>query len=263
MKIIESIVVGKHSSDDCEDGTAITADFAAVADGSTSKTPRRIDPDKSNGRLAMEIITSYIESSLDRNATCDDFCQGVTAAVHDRYIMAGADINWLKSHPEDRLTASAIVYSNARREIWMVGDCQCLIDGHLVTNSKPSEAVIAARRAHLMEGGKTAAEARAMIEPDLVRTMREGQNIKYSVIDGFEIYRPDVRIVDAGEAAHIVLASDGYPFLAPTLRESETLLKRQLREDPQNIKFFKATKGLRQGNVSFDDRSYISISVRE
>lgn len=261
MRIIESRVVGKHVPADCEDGIVVTADFAAVVDGSTSKTPHCIETGKSNGRLAMEIITSYIESSLDRNATCDDFCRGVTAAVHDRYIMAGADTDWLRSHPEDRLTASAVVYNDARKEIWMVGDCQCMVDGQLVTNGKPSEAVIAARRALLMEDGKTAQEARAMIEPDLVKAMREGQNINYSVIDGFEIYRPDVRIVDAGKAAHIVLASDGYPFLAPTLRESEALLARQLRDDPQNIRFFKATKGLRQGNVSFDDRSYISIKI--
>ena len=33
----------------------------------------------------------------------------------------------LKEHPEERLTASAILYSRTRNEVWMVGDCQAII----------------------------------------------------------------------------------------------------------------------------------------
>ena len=58
-----------------------------------------------------------------------------------------------------------------------------------------------------------------------------------------------------------VLASDGYPFLHPTLKESEAALARQLADDPQNISSFVATKGLVEGNNSFDDRAYIRLTV--
>ena len=57
MKIEESYICGKHTKADCEDGMVITPWFAAVIDGSTSKTPRRLDPTMKNGRLAMLIIS--------------------------------------------------------------------------------------------------------------------------------------------------------------------------------------------------------------
>jgi len=53
------------------------------------------------------------------------------------------------------------------------------------------------------------------------------------------------------------MASDGYPFLKRTLADSEKLLQTHLHNDPQNINEYIATKGLVDGNVSFDDRSYI------
>ena len=41
MNITEHFICGKHTAADCEDGIVITNDFAAVIDGSTSKTPTR------------------------------------------------------------------------------------------------------------------------------------------------------------------------------------------------------------------------------
>ena len=65
----------------------------------------------------------------------------------------------------------------------------------------------------------------------------------------------------AGGITGIVLASDGYPFLKPTLSESEEALEEQRRRDPLNITTFKATKAFRRGMNSFDDRSYIRFTV--
>ena len=50
MKIAEQFIQGKHSAADCEDGIVVTDHFAAVIDGSTSKTPFRLDPAVKNGR---------------------------------------------------------------------------------------------------------------------------------------------------------------------------------------------------------------------
>ena len=58
-----------------------------------------------------------------------------------------------------------------------------------------------------------------------------------------------------------MLASDGYPTLLPTLHESEKALAQHLTDDPQNITDFIATKGLVDGNVSFDDRAYIKLTI--
>ena len=131
MKIIESKIVGKKSQESCEDGMVITDDFIAVIDGSTSKTPKHLNPDMKNGRYAMMLISEYIREELKADASVDDFCQGVSAYIYNKvYEKLGVEKR-LKEHPEERLTASAILYSRTRNEVWMVGDCQAIIDGKL------------------------------------------------------------------------------------------------------------------------------------
>ena len=286
MKIIESSIIGKKSQEVCEDGMVITDDFIAVIDGSTSKTPKHLNPDMKNGRYAMMLISEYIREELKADASVDDFCQGVTAYIYNKvYEKLGVEER-LKEHPEERLTASAILYSRTRNEVWMVGDCQAIIDGKLYENGKPYEQEIARKRVELIEQGLSPAEARKQIEPLLIEAMLSGQNQTYTVIDGFPIYREGVKVVSVSDScsvqdsvpasdsvpcsdsasasgtisvssSEIVLASDGYPFLKPTLAASEAALAEQIANDPQNIHSFIATKGIVEGNKSFDDRTYI------
>ena len=277
MKIIESSIIGKKSQEVCEDGMVITDDFIAVIDGSTSKTPKHLNPDMKNGRYAMMLISEYIREELEADASVDEFCQGVTAYIYTKvYEKLGVEER-LKEHPEERLTASAILYSRTRNEVWMVGDCQAIIDGKLYENGKPYEQEIARKRVELIEQGLSPAEARKQIEPLLIEAMLSGQNQNYTVIDGFPIYREGVKVValktkpasssietyfqeqtkPVSSPNEVVLASDGYPFLKPTLAASEAALAEQIANDPQNIRSFIATKGIVEGNKSFDDRTYI------
>lgn len=292
MKIIESSIIGKKSPAACEDGMVVTDDFIAVIDGSTSKTPKHLNPDMKNGRYAMMLISEYIREELKADASVDDFCQGVTAYIYNKvYEKLGVEER-LKEHPEERLTASAILYSRTRNEVWMVGDCQAIIDGKLYENGKPYEEKIAQKRVELIEQGLSPAEARKQIEPLLIEAMLSGQNQTYTVIDGFPIYREGVKVVSVSDSSsvqdsvpasdscsvqdpvscsgsasasdtipssssEIVLASDGYPFLKPSLAASEAALAEQIANDPQNIHSFIATKGIVEGNKSFDDRTYI------
>ena len=284
MKIIESSIIGKKSQEACEDGMVITDDFIAVIDGSTSKTPKHLNPDMKNGRYAMMLISEYIREELKADASVDDFCQGVTAYIYNKvYEKLGVEER-LKKHPEERLTASAILYSRIRNEVWMVGDCQAIIAGKLYENGKPYEEKIARKRVELIAQGLSPAEARKQIEPLLIEAMLSGQNQTYTVIDGFPIYREGVKVVSVSDSSsvqdsvpasdsvpcsdsasasgtisvsssEIVLASDGYPFLEPTLAASEAALAEQIANDPQNIHSFIATKGIVEGNKSFDDRT--------
>lgn len=298
MKIIESSIIGKKSPEACEDGMVVTDDFIAVIDGSTSKTPKHLNPDMKNGRYAMMLISEYIREELKADASVDDFCQGVTAYIYNKvYEKLGVEER-LKEHPEERLTASAILYSRTRNEVWMVGDCQAIIAGKLYENGKPYEEKIAQKRVELIVQGLSPAEARKQIEPLLIKAMLSGQNQTYTVIDGFPIYREGVKVVSVSDScsvqdsvpasdscsvqdpvpasdsvpcsdsasasgtisvssSEIVLASDGYPFLKPTLAASEAALAEQIANDPQNIRSFIATKGIVEGNKSFDDRTYI------
>lgn len=268
MKVIESSIIGKKSPEACEDGMVVTDDFIAVIDGSTSKTPKHLNPDMKNGRYAMMLISEYIREELKADASVDDFCQGVTAYIYNKvYEKLGVEER-LKEHPEERLTASAILYSRTRNEVWMVGDCQAIIDGKLYENGKPYEQEIARKRVELIEQGLSPAEARKQIEPLLIEAMLSGQNQTYTVIDGFPIYREGVKVValktePVSSPNEVVLASDGYPFLKPTLAASEAALAEQIANDPQNIHSFIATKGIVEGNKSFDDRTYIRFSVEK
>ena len=257
MTITEQFICGKHTAADCEDGIVITNDFAAVIDGSTSKTPKRLDPSMKNGRFAMLLISEYIKQ-MPTDYTMNNFCRGITLRIAEEYAKRGIAEDMAK-HPEERLTASVIIYSNSRKEVWMVGDCQAIIDGEHYDNSKPYEQEIAMQRATLIKNGMSPKEARCAIEPQLIKAMLEGQNRQYAVIDGTPIYMPDTRIVTASHC--VVLASDGYPTLLPTLHESEEALAQHLTDDPQNITDFIATKGLVEGNVSFDDRAYIKLTI--
>ena len=286
MKIIESCIIGKKSQEACEDGMVVTDDFIAVIDGSTSKTPKHLNPDMKNGRYAMMLISEYIQEELKADASVDDFCQGVTAYIYNKVYEKLEVEERLKEHPEERLTASAILYSRIRNEVWMVGDCQAIIAGKLYENGKPYEEKIARKRVELIAQGLSPAEARKQIEPLLIKAMLSGQNQTYTVIDGFPIYREGVKVVSVSDSSsvqdsvpasdsvpcsdsvsasdtipssssEIVLASDGYPFLKPTLAASEAALAEQIASDPQNIHSFIATKGIVEGNKSFDDRTYI------
>ena len=277
MKVIESKIEGKKSPESCEDGLVVTADFIAVIDGSTSKTPHHLSPDMKNGRYAMVLISEYIQHELKPESTVEDFCEGVTSYIYNKVYRQQGIEEQMQAHPEERLTASAILYSKAKNEVWMVGDCQAIIDGKLYENNKPFEDIVARRRVELIRQGFTPQEARKTIEPLLIQAMLEGQNKTYTVIDGFPIYQKGVKVVslnapqknvetDVADSLplptkEIVLATDGYPFLKPTLTESEEALAHLLAYDPQCTHEFIATKGIVVGNKSFDDRTYIRFQI--
>ena len=292
MQIIEQNLIPKNPKKKSEDGIVVTPDFVAVIDGSTSKSQYRHSLFRSNGRYAMQLVSRYIRR-MPKTTNSEAFMRGVTAYIRKHY--KKSMLPRLVEHPEDRLTCSAVIFSRVCREIWMIGDCHCLLNspskirggqGALTShqealtspssiyydNPKPYEAELAAMRAEevqrQMAAGKTADEllrndtARPTIIPRMLETMRQ-QNVSYSVIDGFPIDRQHVRIITLDlQPWEIILASDGYPFLCPTLAESEGRLRQQRESDPLNIgPDFQATKAFHPDFNSFDDRSYIRFTV--
>ena len=253
-----------------EDGIVVTSDFIAVIDGSTSKTKRRHCPLMSNGRYTMLLISRFIRK-MPANTSCHEFCMGVTKTIRKHYWLR-FPVNRMKQHPEERLCASTIIYSRLRREVWMVGDCQCLIGGEYFDNPKPYELSLAEMRVkkvkELLAQGVTQHEllqahdpAREVMIPTMLEVM-QNQNVTYAVIDGFKIPENKVKVIPLDfHKWEIVFASDGYPKLSNTLEESEKLLDFQRKTDPLNIGEFKATKAFVEGNNSFDDRSYIRFEV--
>lgn len=270
IESIESLVAGKINEATCEDGVVVTDDFAAVVDGSTSKSSFQLHPTLSNGQYAMQKVCEVV-GSLPRTTSLEEFCKTVTQQFQETFHFMGIDLALLSSHPENRPTASAAIYSRYREEIWLVGDCQCLVNNVFHDNPKPHESSIAAHRARLIEQwlheGKESISSlrikdrgREMIVQDIVATCSR-QNKDFAVIDGWPIAIEKVKVIVAGKAAEIVLSTDGYPWLYPSLARTESALKKLLEEDPLCIRTYQATKGQMAGYSSFDDRCYLRIKV--
>lgn len=270
MQIIEQALIPKNPTKKSEDGIVVSDDFIAVIDGSTSKSTRRCYKSfnifgRSNGEIAMRLVSSYIRR-MPKTTTCHQFCIGTTRLFRQHY--KSSLLPHLAAHPEDRMAASAVVFSRLRREIWMIGDCKCLVGDEYFDNPKPYEQKLAEQRAEIIKSSPEPWDhylsddtARAAIIPLMLETMKQ-QNVSYSVIDGFPIPEQHVRIITLDfQPWEIVLASDGYPRLCPTLAESEAKLSEQKANDPLNIGLFKATKAFAEGNNSFDDRAYIRFKV--
>lgn len=202
------------------------------------------------------------------------FCREVTEAIKGLYTIHGADTDRLSITPIERTTASAVIYSRHHRQIWLVGDCHCTVNGIYHDNPKPTENFIASKRAdfiaYMLSKCKNEDDIRAAIKqlqtcdagrkhimPELIASCLR-QNKDYAVIDGFDIPMDKVKVIDIGkERAEIILASDGYPFIKSTLQQSEEALSKLIANDPLLINTYKATKGVMTGSTSFDDRSYI------
>ena len=263
-------MTGKRSQGTCEDGIVATTDFVAVIDGSTSKAAHQMLPDVSNGRLAMLLVGESV-CAMPAEATLGECCDTITTAIQESYYRHGIDATRLMSHPEERLTASAAIFSLYHKELWLIGDCQCIIDGEYHDNPKPEEERIARERSliikQMLSRGETDVASlqcrdigRERIVHQIVRTCHD-QNKEFAVFDGFDVATDKVKVLGVTSPCEVVMATDGYPFLHPTLHDSESALIQQLSADLLCIHTFLATKGRMSGQSSYDDRAYVRFRV--
>jgi dGTP triphosphohydrolase len=88
-----------------------------------------------------------------------------------------------------------------------------------------------------------------------------GLNLTYEVLNGKNLRYDLIKTYKVNTGDTVVLASDGYPVLKNTLEESENELKKVIKENPLCNKDYLSTKGVKKGNMSFDDRTYIKFIV--
>src|SRR5690625_2460922 len=272
MRIIEQYIKGKKDGN-CEDGLLITEDFVSVIDGVTSKSNYRLD-DMTTGQIAVKIIKESIKN-FNSNITYNQAIDKLTQSIRQFYIEEDM-LEIAKKNTTNRLAACAIIFSKKKEEIWIIGDCQYMVDGEHYENPKVVDEIISEARslfvASELKMGKTLDEmmefdsSREYILPLIKRgaTYQNDQSnnqYSYAVIDGFDVTEKDVQVVSTRNAEEIVLASDGYPKLFPTLSETEKYLQYILKVDPLCYKKYKSTKGLVKGNDSFDDRTYVRLQV--
>jgi glycerophosphoryl diester phosphodiesterase len=276
MQVIERQLVAKTGAiGDCEDDIVVGEHFAAVIDGSTSKV-RRLWEGKTSGKMAALLLADAVRC-LAADSTRDQAVRALTFAIEEYYRRHDVyDELW--ADPKQRLAATLVLYSRYQREVWIVGDGQCMLDGKIFANPMIIDQITSNARALFLESelarGQSVAALRARDQGrDLIVPLLERQALfenvlpvtpyGYGVINGFEVPAAYITTICVDEGAtDLVLASDGYPFLHPTLEASEQALKQILVDDPLCIRLFKSTKGVAPGNLSFDDRAFLRLRVQ-
>jgi hypothetical protein len=275
MNIVEKISIAKTVKDhDNEEAFVIGDSFISVIDGMTPKDYSLYDGE-SPARIAVHLIANEIQS-FPSDLTCQEASKRLTQCIRNYYLNKDM-MNEVTDHPYKRMSASAIILSKKRREIWLIGDCHCLIDGLHVTNEKLIDHLISDMRSqliknylqnHSIEDLLAHDRAREDIQPFLMsqylyQNNRNDSLLSYSVIDGFPMNDDQIKIATCNNANTIILASDGYPILKESLKETEAELQTLLKNDPLMFTLIKSTKGLKKGNRSFDDRTYIKIMMND
>ena len=265
--IIERFVMGKGGVDgECEDVLVEGEHYCAVIDGVTSKFPIKYGG-KSAGRYCAELVAEAI-GNLDPNADDVTALEALNSAVAKAY---GGE----KITEENKMQACVILYNKARREVVSYGDCQLIINGEAYDHTKRIDTLLEelrafAIRAYLEEGG----QADDLYEKDIGREAimpflkkqalfanKDGY-FGYGVIDGTGINKNLIKTYKLKPGDTVVLSSDGYPKLFPTLAQSEEYLAYVLKVDPLSICENKQTKMKMGAHLSFDDRCYLSFTVK-
>lgn len=274
LKIDEFFCEGKLRMPElCEDITVCNEDFVAVIDGATNVSGKLI-AGKTPGRFAAELISSVIES-LPEISTLADMLERIKekmqAAYREHSLHEAIEENAYMAP-----TASLIIYSRHFNEIWQIGDCQCIVEGRLYTNEKAIDNITANARSLFLEAeikkGKTIEQLlhhdtswdyiQELIQRQYYLQNDAENQYGFEIINGFKVNERTIQIIKVPEeGGSIVLASDGYPVLKGTLAESEECLSSIMEHDPLCFRIYKSAKGLKPGNTSFDDRTYVKFIV--
>lgn len=268
-RIVEYYSEGKGYNIPNEDILVVTDTFVVVVDGATPKTDFRFPDNETPGHYASRKIADAIKVlPFDVDAyTC--------ARILNEAIRTDLE-------PASRPIASVVIYSDYRKEVWQIGDCQWasinnngdiaihrndkLIDKQLANWRSIMLRSMLARNVITPEQALANDPARKIIQPFITRQVQYqntiGLPLCFGVIDGTQTPNQYIHIYNIGDTIRtIILASDGYPTLLPTLAQSEERLMQILKQDPLCITCNPQTKGIRSGCTSFDDRTFIKIDI--
>lgn len=177
-----------------------------------------------------------------------------------------------------RPAASVIIYSKYYNEIWLVGDCTGFYNGNIIENKLEVDELATKIRVntlrYLLETGYSTTEE--LLENDIsvdtanilrksqqfIKNRNTGSKYDYTVIDGFDTVYELVKIVKIPDGVkEVILCSDGYPRVFPTLDESEQYLKYIAEKDPLCYTINPHFKGILKDQKAFDDRAYIRFEI--
>lgn len=264
MIIEEKFIMGKHPNTHlCEDALFVSDDFIAVLDGVTAKSTRKFNG-ASGGKAATDVAINILKNApayISKAALFRLVNDGI-ASLYDGEATGEAAV-------------CMIVFSKYYKELWVVGDCQCIINGTAHTHEKLIDKELSEIRSSVIKealrNGATLSEiaesdvGRQAILPHLEKqhqyANRTNHPYSYSVLNGKSFTTDSIITYTVNDGDTVIMATDGYPKLYDTLEKSEEYLAHILEYDPLCFQKYKSTKGLQKGNSSFDDRTYIKFTL--
>ena len=270
MDIIEKFLKSKIDNPDlCEDGIFHNESFIAVIDGVTPKGVLKWNT-QSSGYHAKELLLAGL-SQLTGPETAEQAFKFLNSVLYREY---GEKAEYFLENPEERLQATLVIYSVYHKQIWFFGDCQCMINELVFTHEMKIDALLAEVRSVYLQlmllEGKAIEElisfdpSQEIIFPLLKKQfLFSNRDLEYGfrVLDGFCNNFENIIVHHVPEHSSIVLASDGYPDIKPTLQLSEAELESIKQKDPLCINQYKSTRGFTNGKTSLDDRAYIRFNT--
>ena len=271
MKITEQFIKGKRDDQSlCEDGLFANDSFIAVVDGVTSKGKQVWQKKYSSGGYGKNVILSALENmpaDIDKKSFFDTL---------DNALFKAYSAEVVNDNRDEYLRACIAVYSAHFKEVWVLGDCQCMVNGKLFVPTGGVDELMATLRAYVIECAVATdgVSEESLYTNDIGREAvlpfikkqtafenNENSEFGYGVLNGHGVAHRLVKAYTVNSGDTVVLASDGYPALCDSLEKSESELARLLKEDPLCYKQNRCTKGIAGSNTSFDDRTYIKFEV--
>ena len=270
MQVIECFIESKYDNLAlCEDGIFYNDNFVAVIDGVTSKGQIKWDGHTS-GYHAKEMIIRGL-GQLKGGETAFEALSYLNTLLYNEY---GDNTRFFRDNPEERLQATLVIYSINNKQIWCFGDCQFIINDEIFIDEMKIDILLAELRSvylHLeSKQGKTIQQLCAQdTSQDIIFPILKKQFLfsnsdseyGFCVLDGFCNDYNKAVIKEVPQDSLLVLASDGYPKLMPTLELSEIELENLKINDPLCINIYKSTRGWTNGKKSLDDRAYIRFKA--
>lgn len=267
MKILKTFIQGKYNDvNRCEDAIFINDSFVAVMDGVTSKSNFSYK-NMTSGKLAVQLITQVLQT-ISYDATLDE----IIREINNQFDWFYNNHDFELDKQLYGLQAAMVIYSDYHKEIYMIGDCQAVVNGKAYTQPKVSDEILAAMRSLIVhvqqdKGIDTEKEdlGRSVILPWIIESARfancSDSPFGYSVINGETIPMELIQCIPVSRGDIITLASDGYPKIGKDFNETEKELKELIDKDPQLINDYPSTKGISSNQVSYDDRAYVLFEI--
>lgn len=260
---------GPDKNRKCEDGIYFSKDFLVIVDGASDKSGVDYDG-HTGGWLCKETILSVFAEASGGESP-EQLLDRINTKLRQTYQRYGVDYI---EKPEFRFSAVLIWYSFRHRTLYALGDCKARIDGKLYNaEEKGVDKLNSEFRVQVLK--MLGADVTKSVPRDLGREYilpllkaqsryqnnpKAPEGLQYWVVDGTEIPSQKIlRWTFEEEPEVIELSSDGYAEFPQEAEVSgyERLLAELLKEDPGMTWRVKSTKGVKKGNVSFDDRSVL------